>query len=158
MLIGNKLIRSSVARFATITVANTVVGAGVTWTSPAITLEQAEHGFLWKAWFYTTGETNVSEMNVRINGANVFDDRLLFFPNGLIVGAKTTEAWENMYFPPNSIIDLTFTQNGLGDIRVWGHFVVYRFYDKDVVQDYESPECPLWLKEPPPWLVQALGY
>lgn len=157
MLIGNKLIRSSVARYAAISAQNVNIVAGTTWTSAAITLEQAEHAFLWKAWFYATSGS-LCHMNVRINGASVFDPNLTFFPTGVIIQTITTEAWENMYFPPNSVIDLTIT-NGAGvDLRAWGHFVIYRFYDTDLVTDFESPECPLWLKEPPAWLVKALGY
>jgi len=157
MLIGNNLIRSSIGRFATITAEGQNVNAGVTWVSPAITLQQAERGFLWKAYFVTSGEINQSYMNVRINGANVFDDHLSFVLYPDAVGSKTTMPWDNMYFPPNSVIDLTFTNVGGGAIKVYGHFVVYRFYDVDLAQDYESPACPVWLKEPPAWLVQALS-
>lgn len=157
MLIGNKLVRSSVARYAVITIHNQRIDFGGTWTSAAITLEQAEHAFLWKAWFYGAGDTGNLLMNVRINGASVFDPYLSFFPTGVIVGAATTEAWENMYFPPNSVIDLTITNAaGIGEARIWGHLVIYRFYDTDLVQAYESQECPLWMTEPPAWLTQAL--
>jgi len=159
MLIGNNLIRSSVARFAAISAFNQNIGFGTTWTSAAITLEQAEHAFLWKAWFTTVGDPNQGYINVRINGASVFDPYLSFFPSGVVVGTHTTEAWENMYFPPNSVIDLTITNTaGMDAIRAWGHFVIYRFYDTDLAKGYESPDCPLWLKEPPAWLVKALGY
>lgn len=155
MLIGNNLIRSSVGRFATISIDNQAVGIGATWISPAITLRPSEHGYLWTLYMTSEDANNNPYLNIRINGANVFDDHLNLpkFP-----GAQqgSTDSCGNMYFPPNSVIDVTITNPGIDAVNLSGHLVVYRFYDKDLARDYDSPDCPIWLKEPPPWLVQAL--
>jgi hypothetical protein len=155
MLIGNNLIRSSVGRFAVISINNEDVALGTTWTSPAITLRPSEHGFLWQLTLMSEDANNDPYLNIRINGANVFDNNLNIpkFP-----GTQQGSTWDcqNMYFPPNSVIDVTLTNPGIDAVKFSGHLVVYRFYDKDLARDYDSPDCPIWLKEPPPWLVQAL--
>lgn len=156
MFINNNLVRSSVGRFASITVDSQVVGAGTTWISPAITLEQSEHAFLWKGTMMNLSHSTHSYLNIRINGASAFDDRLSMpaYP-GTTQGF--TDHFENMYFPPNSIVDLTITNpHAVSQTEFSGHIIIYRFYDTDLVQDYESPACPLWMREPPAWLVQAL--
>lgn len=155
MFINNNLVRSSVGRFLSITVDGQAVLPGTTWTSPAVTLEQSEHGFLWKGTMMNLSHATHSYLNIRINGASTFDDRLSMpcYP-GTTQGF--TDHFENMYFPPNSIIDLTITNPSISQTEFSGHIIIYRFYDTDLVQAYESQECPLWMKEPPAWLAQAL--
>lgn len=156
MLIGKKLIRSTVARYLSINVTNRTINAGVTYTSPAVTLRPGEHGFLWHLYFMCEDANNLNRFNVLVNGAAVFEDHLCFPKYPGTQQGETRDQW-NMYFPPNSDIQITLQNNGIDADIFWGCLIIYRFYDKDLEFEVDAPECPRWLVEPPDWLLQALG-
>lgn len=159
MLIGNKLIRKSIGSYAVINVIQQTIAIASSYTTDSIVLGQSEHGFLWKAVFMTENSNYLDALQIRINGAGVFtqNDHVMTFPKWPGAQQGITFPFENMYFPPNSTIDLVIYNNSATNACIiWGHFIVYKFYDRDLEVDFGSPECPLWLKEPPSWLVQAI--
>lgn len=145
MLIGDTLIKATVGRYKTENVFAQSVSNGANYDLVDITTDQEQNGMIVYSWVNVNAvAADEVYLDYTINGARIFDNRILVpkYPGvqqGFVGGPN------NVYIPPNSNLIVNI-DNLLGTqpVEVYSVYVLYLWYESDVVEPTPPGECPPW--------------